>query len=178
MLLTETYDTFDLTCIENLYNEAFPENERKPFSLILQKCHTGHMEILKVEDDSHKFVGLVIMVLYDDLALLDYFAISPTVRNSGYGSHVLECLNERYAGKRLIIEIEDPEIPSDNTPERIRRKAFYLKNGMTIMSFKVNYFGTEMLILTNGATVTYDEYDALYHKTFDAKIYESVKRIQ
>lgn len=177
MLLKETYNKEDLALIEKLYLDAFPPSERKPFSVILEKCKEGTMEILKIEDDASNFVGLVMMVLYKDLALLDYFAIAENQRDYGYGSQVLKLLNERYHTQRLIVEIENPEIPSDNTAERIRRKAFYLKNHLIVMPFQINYFGVEMLILTNGKTVTYEEYDEMYKQIFDSEIYENVTRI-
>lgn len=177
ILLKKTDDASDLSLIEKLYYEAFPESERKAFSLILQKCQDKTMEILKIEDETHSFVGFTMMVLYKDLTLLDYFAISPNMRDFGYGSLVLKLLNKRYENKRLIIEIENPEVPSDNQANRIRRKAFYLKNGMHIMPFEIDYFGVEMLILTNGSIVTYEEYDALYKQCFDAEICEYIKRI-
>ena len=74
-------------------------------------------------------------ILYKDIVLLDYFAVDDNQRNNGAGSSALRMLLERYLGKRFLLEIEAPDIPSENTPERIRRKAFYLRNGMTVMPF-------------------------------------------
>ncbi|MBP3301336.1 MAG: GNAT family N-acetyltransferase [Clostridia bacterium] len=147
-----------------LYEEAFPADEKKPFALMLQKREEGSMEFLTVEEDGGEFLGLVIMILHKGIALLDYFAISPEKRGGGIGSRILEELKERYDGKRLLLEIEDPDEPADNTPERLRRRGFYQRNGMEIMNYKVWLFGVKMLVLTHGGKVSFEE----YHEIFDA----------
>ena len=174
MILNNASDKHDLDKIQELYLTAFPANERKPFSLILQKCSESSMEILKIEDESNNFVGLVIMILYKNLAILDYFAIDENMRNLGYGSHVLSLLNKRYSDKCMILEIEDPDVSSDNTAERIRRKGFYLRNDMTLMPFRVNLFGVEMLILTNGKSVTFEEYHEIFIHVFSPDVSKNI----
>lgn len=178
MILRETYDKNDLALIRNLYLKAFPSNERKPFPIILQKCKEGSMEILKIEDEKQTFIGLVIMILYKDLAILDYFAIDEAKRNCGSGSQVLSLLNERYHDKRMILEIENPDVPSDNTAERIRRKGFYLRNGMILMPFQVDLFGVKMLILTNGKPVTFEEYHNIFINVFSPLISNNIRLIK
>ena len=178
MILRETYASYDLERIENLYLRAFPLDERKPFPVILEKCREGSMQILKAEDENHDFLGLVIMILHNDLAILDYLAMDESCRNKGYGSQILSLLNERYADYRMILEIENPDVPSDNTAERIRRKGFYLRNGMIMMPFEVDLFGVEMLILTNGEHVTFDEYHSIFVDVFSPLISEKIRLIK
>lgn len=152
--------------IEYLYLTAFPKNERKPFDLILEKCNNGSMEIISIQNDNNNFLGFAIMILHDDMVLLDYFAIAPESRGQNLGSTALKMLFERYNNKRFILEIENTEIESDNLEERKRRKAFYLKNGMSVMPYKVNLIGVEMEILTRNCDVTYEEYYSTYENTF------------
>ena len=152
--------------IEYLYLTAFPKNERKPFDLILEKCNNGSIEIISIQNDNSNFLGFAIMILHDDMVLLDYFAIAPESRGQNVGSTALKMLFERYKNKRFILEIENTEIESDNLEERKRRKAFYLKNGMSVMPYKVNLIGVEMEILTRNCDVTYEEYYSTYENTF------------
>lgn len=152
--------------IEYLYLTAFPKNERKPFDLILEKCNNGSIEIISIQNDNSNFLGFAIMILHDDMVLLDYFAIAPESRGQNLGSTALKMLFERYKNKRFILEIENTEIESDNLEERKRRKAFYLKNGMSVMPYKVNLIGVEMEILTRNCDVTYEEYYSTYENTF------------
>lgn len=177
MKLTQNLSRTRLSDIKNLYLRAFPPAERKPFYIIRKKQSEGSMEILSIESDAGDFLGLAITILYKDIVLLDYFAVDDSQRNNGTGSSALRLLFERYSGKHFLLEIEAPDIPSENTPERIRRKAFYLRNGMTVMPFRVNLFGIEMEILTNGAQVTFDEYHAIFTNLFSPWIASKIKQV-
>lgn len=177
MKLTQNLSRTRMSDIKNLYLRAFPPAERKPFYIIRKKQSEGSMEILSIESDAGDFLGLAITILYKDIVLLDYFAVDDSQRNNGTGSSALRLLFERYSGKRFLLEIEAPDIPSENTPERIRRKAFYLRNGMTVMPFRVNLFGIEMEILTNGAQVTFDEYHAIFTNLFSPWIASKIKQV-
>ena len=177
MKLTQDLSRTRLSDIKNLYLRAFPAAERKPFYMIRKIQSEGSMEILSIESDAGDFLGLAITILYKDIVLLDYFAVDDSQRNNGTGSSALRLLFERYSGKRFLLEIEAPDIPSENTPERIRRKAFYLRNGMTVMPFRVNLFGIEMEILTNGPQVTFDEYHAIFTNLFSPWIASKIKQV-
>ena len=69
--------------IENLYMEAFPKEERKPFSLLIEKSREGTVDILSIESDGNGMIGEAIVAKDRELALLDYFAVSPQLRNGG-----------------------------------------------------------------------------------------------
>lgn len=156
----------NLKNIESLYLNAFPKIERKPFDLVLEKCNSGAMQIITIESDNRDFLGFAIMILHYDMVLLDYFAIAPDSRGQNIGSTALKLLFERFNNKRFILEIEDTDIECDNSEERKRRKAFYIKNGLSVMPFKVNLLGVEMEILTHNCNVTFEEYFSIYENTF------------
>lgn len=161
--------------IERLYTEAFPAAERKPFPLMVEKSKEGIMELLAIEDKAGTFFGLAITILHKDTVLLDYFAVSPHMRGQNIGSGALRLLRERYEGKRFILEIEDPEEDAPNREERIRRKSFYLKNGMAVMPYLVELFGIKMQVLTNGANISFEEYHEIYQESFSEKISSNIK---
>ena len=162
--------------VRKLYEEAFPPEEKKPFSLILKKSDEGQMEILRLVDDRGTFIGLAISILYQDLALLDYLAIAPHRRGCGHGSQALALLRERYAGKRFLLEIEDTdERDAANIADRIRRKRFYLRNGMQEMPYRVWLFGVRMQILTDGSNVSFPEYHAIFPAVFSRRAGENVR---
>lgn len=169
------YHKKQLKQIRALYKQAFPRAERKPFFLMLKKQREGFIEILSIEDEKGEFVGLAIMVLYCDLALLDYFAILPEKREGGIGSAAFQLLKKRYGDKKFFLEIESPEVESDNTEQRIRRKAFYLKNGMTILPFMVKLFGVEMEILTDNCSLDFQEYYGIYQDIFGRVVSRNVR---
>lgn len=167
----------ELPKIQALYMNSFPKSERKPFELILKKQTEGVMEVLTLNNECCGFTGLAIMILYKDLVLLDYFAILPEYRGTGYGSIALKLLKERYIGKRFLLEIENPNTVCDNKQERFRRKCFYTKNGMTAMPYTVDLFGVEMEIMTSSDFVTFDEYHDIFKNIFGSGAAQKVKKV-
>lgn len=150
--------------MKRIYLEAFPLAERKPFGMMKRKAKKGCMELLSV-CDGQEMVGLAITVLYQDMVLLDYFAMDQRLRGRNYGSRALQLLKERYADKRLILEIELVEdVHAANREERIRRKNFYLRNGMEETKIRALVFQVPMEVLTAGKPITYEEYHELYEK--------------
>lgn len=178
MKIVNAISNKQLSNIEKLYLEAFPKAERKPFAMIKKLCSRGKSEMLSIESDNGDFLGLAITVLYEDLVLLDYFAISPEGRGKGTGSEALQFLKGNYADKRFFLEIEST-LDSQNCPEeRTRRKSFYLRSGMTEMPFEVDLFGVHMEILTNGCTVTYEDYYNIYRSVLPAPMLCKVKLLR
>lgn len=162
MKIVKATDEKRLRQIEELYLQAFPAAERKPFKLIVQKQAEGTMEILSIEDEKSGFLGLAIFAFDKDLALLDYFAISAEMRGQGAGSRAIRALQKIYFGKRFILEIETTKKNCKDLEIRRQRKEFYLRNGFHAMDFDVNLFGVEMEILSNCEKLTYEEYADIY----------------
>ena len=148
--------------IYNLYMEAFPANERKPILMIRRMFKNGKADVWVLNDPADKFVGLAITLNGKDIVLLDYFAIDKKRRSGGWGSKALEQLQKIYSDRRLILEIERCDLPSENQKERIRRKAFYLRNDMQELGIPVNLFGVEMELLAYDCKVTFEEYKGIY----------------
>ncbi len=165
----------DTTLVRQLYESAFPPEEKKPFSLILKKSDAGSMEILSIEGDDGSFLGLAIFILYKELALLDYFAISPERRGGGVGTRALALLRTRYTGRHFLLEIEDTdEQDAPNLAERIRRKAFYTRNGLSAMPYRIILFGVRMQVLTDGAFIPFEEYHAIFPAVFSQRIASNI----
>lgn len=79
MILKKADENIEL--LKELYKKAFPENERKPFELVLENEKKGITDILAIEDDVFK--GLVITIKKNDLILVDYFAVDEAMRGQG-----------------------------------------------------------------------------------------------
>lgn len=153
-----------------LYQEAFPEEEKKPVSMLEDMQKQGKLEIMAVVEDSdagERFVGLAINMKEprgkassegNEMALLDYFAISPDVRGGGYGSRALKLLLERFAGKTYIFEVEKRDDKAPNAALRERRIAFYLRGGLQETGLFVHAYDTDFEILSPDGQVTYEQY--------------------
>lgn len=152
-----------------LYRKAFPRAERMPFWMLCRKVHAGRAELLCIEDENGGFLGLAASMIDGNRVLIAYFAVTAEARGHGTGSQALSALLERYRGKRVFLEIEALEPEAENYEQRVRRKHFYLRNGMAEGGLSVQVFGVNMEILTNGMRVSFEEYINFYRQVFGAR---------
>ena len=141
-----------------------------------KKEREGVMELLAITEKK-EFLGLAITVRYQDMVLLDYFAVEGRLRGKNIGSHALELLKRRYQDCRFMLEIELPETEGPGQDLRIRRKAFYLRNGMKETGIKVCLFLVPMELLTDGKAVSFEEYYDLYEHTIGPAFARKVERL-
>lgn len=145
-----------------LYRSAFPKSERKPFWMIRRKKKLGESDVWYFREDG-KFMGLATTVNdKDGKVLFDYFAVTGKDRGKGNGGKMLKLILKQYEGRDLFGEIELVDENAANNAERVRRKAFYLRHGLVALGVKVNLFGVDMELLSNGCQVTFEEYHAFY----------------
>ncbi len=122
--------------LRKLYATAFPKEEQIPFWMILTRSKKGLGELYGIYDED-EFVGLVHNAFYKDMVYIFYFAIHESQRGKGYGGRVLQTLQRKYSDKRIYLCMEsmDPEAP--NYDQRVKRKAFYERNGFKMLPFSV-----------------------------------------
>jgi len=152
--------------IYKLYHSAFPRCERKPFSIIAKMSRLGKTDVWYCTDRG-KFVGIAITINGENEILLDYFAMVQKVRGSGYGSAILQALIRQYAPKTLFGEIETVYDDGEDLDVRIRRKQFYLRNGLKEMGVMVYLFGVKMELLTSDRCMTFEEYRNFYKNNYN-----------
>lgn len=163
-MILKKADEKNMDSVKSLYERAFPDNERKPFGLILENRGRGLTDILALEDEAlgGDLKGIVITINHKDMVLVDYFAVEDTCRGQGIGGKAIELIREKYAKKRVFLEIELPGEGYENNAQRVRRKAFYLKNGLKESGIQVRVYGTDMELLTFGAPVSFEEYREVF----------------
>jgi len=163
--------------IKYLYKRAFPIDERKSFLRIESQQAKNITEIIAITKDG-EFKGLIINVLYKDIVLLDYFAISDKFRGEGLGAEALNVFRARYPKKRLILEIEIPEESATNNIQRLSRKKFYLRNGLKETDISnINADGAKLQTLTFNKSITYEEYMEICKLSLGKKTAKKFKRI-
>lgn len=175
--ITEQLTKTQLRDLKRLYRKAFPASEKKPFWLIRKKQREGITEILGLVNEEDRLVGEIITIAWQDLLLVDYFAIVEDVRGQGCGARALRLLQERYRNQRILLEIETPDIPCKNGKERVRRKHFYQSCGMESMDYHVGLFGVEMEIMTFQCPVSFDEYHGIFAGVYGKRFAGRVTQI-
>lgn len=159
-----------------LYRNAFPKEERKPFSIIKKMQKLGKTDIWCFEENG-KFLGMAATINSLDKILIDYFAVAKNMREKGNGGRMLESLIEHYSPRGVFLEIEIPYRDSDNYEERIRRKAFYLQHGLSEVGTQVKLFGVDMELLSTGFQMSFDEYREFYLENYSRFAYDNIERI-
>ena len=106
---------------QQLFEEAFPEQERPPFS-ILRHRDAGKFHFLVAENGDEP-VGILTYWTFDDLVYVEHFAIDEELRNQGLGKAVfLNFLSQQQ--EQVVLEIEPPD-----TEEADHRLEFYASMG-------------------------------------------------
>ena len=151
--------------IYKLYQKAFPASEKKPFSMIVNMYRKGTTDVWRFTRDG-KFAGLIITINGEKHILLDYLAVEESQRGTGIGSEILQRMRKHYDGKGVFLEIESVYEDCDNKAQRIRRKHFYEKCGMTSMEVFAWLFGVKMELMGFDCHLTFDEYHAFYRDNY------------
>ena len=148
--------------IKEIYNEAFPAVEKKPFFLFRRK----NVKLYALVDEEI-CVGLFIAVEHKDMVFIDYFAIDKNCRGKGYGSTALTLLKNQYTDKRIFLEIEDTiECLMEHKEVREKRKRFYKANGFLMSHLRVNAFTQDFEIMYFHNDISYNEYTQTFKKGY------------
>jgi GNAT superfamily N-acetyltransferase len=144
-----------------LYREAFPGAQHIPTCFLRYKLRNGKkgFYILYKDDD---WIGLIYSTEYADIVFVHFLAISAALRSAGYGSKVMESLNDMHPGKRTVLNIEALDESAENYQQRIKRKAFYEKNGFSASGYFVKESAGQQEMLVRGGSVCKEEIDAMY----------------
>ena len=138
-----------------LYRRAFPRAERVPVRFLMSKKSN---ETLNACYDGDLFCGFYSTLTFGDITHILFFAIDDTLRGCGYGSTLLELISCHYPQNRIILDIEAEDSTAPNNEQRIRRKAFYEKNGYAESGIEYRWRGVPYKILIKNGTITEKEF--------------------
>ena len=148
-----------------LYRRSFPRSERKPFRIIVSMWKKGKTDVWYLAE-GRRFAGFATTINGEARILLDYLAVREKMRGRGAGSRMLEELKKQYAGKGIFVEIESAFENGKDQLERVRRRKFYLKNGMESARVMASVFGVKMELLCWNCRVNFAEYRAFYRDNY------------
>lgn len=155
-----TKDLKEYKRLKALYISAFPKEERDDFSHLRHLVKDGKGEFLAIYIDK-TWVGLIWVGHLRDMVLIGYFAVVEKERSKGYGTAILTEMKKRYAGKRMFLNIEEPDPESTNISQRVDRLLFYLKNNFVPCTGCSNETIRFVTLCTNGF-VNYNEAVEMY----------------
>ena len=158
--------------VKEIYLEAFPKRERKPFSSLRRGVRRGKVQLLTaVEGD--QVLGFTAVIPYESMVMVDYLAVSGKIRSRGTGSEILQEVCRIFADKKIVLLglpviltvtfvivllIEKEDARAENCQQRIARRRFYVKNGFASSGIFTDGQSGAMEIMTSGGSVTPGEY--------------------
>ncbi len=146
----------DIPKIKKLYFDAFPENERFNFNMML-KNENGHYETFGFYQNE-EFIGFAIMLNSLDISHILYFATLPELRGKGFGAKALAAMSRIKKDNRIIVDIER-ELPDCEENEiRRRRKNFYLRNGYNETEVRYRWQDESYEILVSGGDLPKEDF--------------------
>ncbi len=176
MMILEPIHPEDLDRSRSLYLSAFPAYERCDVKVLESHSQRDYVEWLGIYDDGFK--GMAYVLFDDRILYLLYLAVVEDDRGKGIGTKVLAMLRERYPGLKMYLNIEPPDDECDNREERLRRKAFYERNGF-VVSGRLETIVDAYIVMSYGAKIFPEEIFALNeHVRLDALFTNDIRIIQ
>lgn len=148
--------------IKQLYESAFPENERIPWPDLMRLIDEMHLDFTTYEDNN-QLVGFTIVYPGPKVNWFWYFAVKEEHRGQGMGQQILTRLIQKYEGKTCVLDMESPyQVPCPNPEQRSRRQQFYLRNGFRDSNLFKSYEDIEMTMMIIGSeSFTMQDWDAI-----------------
>ena len=146
--------------IKSIYMEAFPKRERKPF-FTLKRSVKKKKAVIMTASEENQILGLVVLIPYKDMVMVDYLAVSSRIRSKGTGSYIMQNVCREFSDKKIVLLIERLEDDADNRDQRIARRKFYLKNGFSSSGIFITGASGNMEIMNYGGKVTLEKYMSL-----------------
>ena len=143
--------------VRQLYNSAFPSNERVSLDFLLWRCKKPNVNFWAFYDNN-EFIGICYFITNQNKTYIFYLATTEVSRGKGYGSKILDIIKEQDANSTIFLSIEEVDEKYENYNERVSRLAFYARNGFVANDFKVIEFGITFDILSFNGTINKHDY--------------------
>ena len=150
--------------VRRLYESAFPKEEQIPWKDLMRLMKTMSLDFTVYYEDGN-LVGLTIVYPRKQFNWFWYFAVPEELRGQGIGQRILTQLIEKYGGRSNILDMESPEQVCENSEQRKRRHAFYLRNGFRDTGVGKSFKGIDYTIMMIGeGTFTQHDYNQIINE--------------
>ncbi len=122
--------------VRELQMTAFPPEECFTMEEILRLSESVHIEY-KSFWEGEQLCGILFYNVGETMLYLFYLAVPTEVRSKGYGAKLIQWLIKMYSDKAIVGNIEPIGFDAENENQRIRRLAFYERNGFHRVPFRL-----------------------------------------
>ncbi len=179
-----TIKKIELSECETLYQQMmndFPPSELIPYSNVRNNIKNGIFDAMYLTEDGINLAYAILTALDDiEYVIGNYLAVDISSRDKGIGSEFLKKIIEKYHGKIIVIEVEDPQgaATKDEKKMRERRICFYNSAGFRLVPTKrANILGVEMQIMANTdkkISNIREIINTIYSLSLEAQLLESI----
>ncbi|MBE9579478.1 MULTISPECIES: GNAT family N-acetyltransferase [Moraxella] len=149
---------------KRLYHAVFPDKARFPIPLLVLMSVRSDVDFWAVLDKG-EFVGFVYLINDKKATFVLYLAVDERQHSKGYGSQILALIERKKAGKTIVLDIETADnTEADNHAQRVKRQAFYVKNGFERMDFRLQDNDDYLDVLCKNGRIDEKAYHALVTK--------------
>ena len=146
----------DYKDIVQFMKRVFPKEELFPMwilNLITKKKNYD----FNAYYDNNLFVGILFTINSKDSLFVFYLAVNDKIHSKGYGSKLLTMLKDKYQDKPISLFIETLDPKAENYEQRVKRLAFYKRNGFFDTKIKAGSKEPFVDILSTDENFGYDE---------------------
>ena len=162
--------------IEPLYISGFPEEERPPVEMFFSFALKEDNDIYAVYDNN-SFIGFTNLLFYKDLCYLFFLAVSPSYRNKGYGSQIIQEVFKNYPDKTFVLCFEEVDDKYSDNQLRKRRRDFYYRNGLKENILKTCEYGVRYDTVYHGShQVSFEDYLSLFIHCYGQMAKQYIKK--
>lgn len=149
--------------IKHLMKNSFPKSEQLPLWLLRLLARRKCIDFLAYYDNG-AFCGISYTVHSESMVFVLYLAISEELRSKGYGSLILAHIKDSFKGKPISLNIEPLDHKAENYIQRMKRFAFYQKNGFSDTYYMLEVHNERYQILSTSTEFKIEEYTAVLRK--------------
>ena len=115
--------------VSRINEEAFPPAERIPLAEMFGYAERADAAVWGFFENDQP-AGFALTLRNDRCVYISYFAIRADLRGQGLGGEALRLLLRQFPGRQPVLDMEPADPESDNYEQRVRRRDFYLRNGV------------------------------------------------
>lgn len=157
----------------DLYKSAFTTVRHVPAWMLKLKHRKGKVGFNSIYDGD-TWLGLIYTTEHwfghktdhQETVFVHFLAISDAIRSGGYGSQVLDFLKAQCLGKRIILNVEILDESESNYPQRVKRRAFYDKNGFVSSGYVIEDTSEQLDMLISGGRIHKEEIEVIYRQLY------------
>ena len=149
--------------VKNLYESSFPVQERISWPWMVWMALLGQADFLAYFD-GQDFAGFSYSLRSQTSYYLLFLAIPSQQQSKGYGRQILQDVARRAGRRPIFLVIEPLDESADNYTIRLKRLAFYEKNGYQLTDYI--YFENQEVyqVLTNHFPADFQDFERLAKK--------------